>query len=69
MSQCLCPQCRDSPPLTYRDDYRAQCEARYVVVLVPSARNDYWRIVRKKRGRSAAARLVADVKAMEGEKT
>ena len=73
MPGCLgCQKCESGPVVTLRDgrvvcneceDYRAECEARYVVAMAGrEQRREYLAVVRKRRGDAAADALAAAVR-------
>lgn len=59
---CLCPQCTDHPAPTYTEEFRRECEARYLLTMRRDRREKYYRDVSLRRGLPASRQLVADVK-------
>jgi hypothetical protein len=58
MTKCLCGACTASPATSYSEDYRCQCEARYVAALPDLAsRRAYLKAIGEKRGPKSLAVL------------
>lgn len=58
MPKCLCEMCTPNPAFTYTEEYRHQCEVRYVLRLAEERRAEYLALVLEERGPNA--RLVKE---------